>query len=194
MLLSVFYFLVTIIFFIIIIFFFFFLFFFPFFLFVSFSWNHAELQSLNPTLVLPSHAIEVVIQQDSASYLFSFSTLCAELEPSFAARVAPAYNPVWPTTSYAAFHPTDDEIDPASYVLATPYSIGVSLLSYPKKLGTAIARMVNRAGTVVEPTFQAIQAAYQQMGVKSQRNAKTGALEYQPSESIADAPGQTSWP
>jgi len=157
-------------------------------------WNHPAIKALNPSLSLPDKGIHVVVQQDDMSYINDLaSAIVASSSGNPSARLPASYKFVWPVARYSSYSYATGTVGPASAVVGTPYSLGVSLVGVANKLGANVASMLNSAGAIVKPTFDSVQSALSERAVASARNG-ANEVEYTWTGNLFGAPGSRAWP
>lgn len=157
------------------------------------SWSHPLIQSANRLYKLPNRPIELVLPSRASSYVRDLVIALRAAEPTL--DIAVSSLPRWPLQRYAAHVFVDAIEGPASYVLNRPYAIGVSIVRHAEKLGIRPCAMVNAAGMVVRPTYGAVSAALNELGVSStELDPATGKPVLRWTASVSYALGPNAWP
>ena len=123
------------------------------------SWNDSLIQADNPGVALPNVNISVGYQADARGYTGLFLSYLVQSEPSIAAVLPPSNMPPWPTSSYASSHGGVGVTGVMAYVVNTDGAIGYGVQQAALPYDATIARLINRAGYVVDPTLRSIEYA-----------------------------------
>ncbi len=83
------------------------------------NWNNSALQSLNPGVVLPNDSIEVVYRSDASGTTFIWSSYLSAENTTWSSMIGKGISVTFPT---GTGEPKESGM--ASYVQATPYTIG----------------------------------------------------------------------
>lgn len=150
------------------------------------TWDDAAIQSLNPGVALPHHAIVPVRRADGSgdTFIFTqfldFSADAWENNPGYGTTV------VWPGVAGEKTATGNEGV--VQTLAATPYSIGYVGISYADKIvkaGVGTALVKNQDGRFLLPTPQTITAGALELG------KRTPAYER---ISLIYAPGADSYP
>jgi phosphate transport system substrate-binding protein len=144
------------------------------------SWDDAAIKTLNPSAKLPSQAIAVVHRSDGSGTTFNFAYYLADVSPDWKTKVGVNTSVEWPVGIGAKGNE-----GVANNVGQTKGSIGYVEYAYALQNKLTHTKMINKAGTTVEPTSQTFQAAAANADWKSQPGY--GVI-------LANQPGDTSWP
>jgi phosphate transport system substrate-binding protein len=143
------------------------------------TWDDAALKKLNPSLTLPAAPIAVVHRADGSGTTFNFTNYLYKVSPSWS-KVGAAASVDWPV----GLGSKGNE-GVANDVQQTKNSIGYVETAYAKQNKLVTAKMVNKAGKVVEANGQTVQAA-------------AASADWEHSEGfyliITDQPGADAWP
>jgi hypothetical protein len=89
-------------------------------------WTDPLIVALNPSAVLPSQPITVVLQVEARALTSVFTRACSRSDALFAATIGESSKPAWPTGAYRSYAWASHLDGVASMVLNRPYSIGMS--------------------------------------------------------------------
>ena len=150
-------------------------------------WNHPALVELNPDTDLPALDIRVAHRDGSSGTSAIFTDYLSAVSPTWAEEVGAGKEPDWPTGQSGL---GNDGV--AQRVLLRPGGLGYVELTYADNAGLDYARLVNRAGAVVEPSVASVQAAEQSTPMVAAASPVERPLPLK--GSIVDAPGEASYP
>ena len=144
------------------------------------KWNDAALKASNPSVALPDQAISVVHRSDGSGTTFIFTNYLSKVSPDWKSAVGEGTAVKWPT---GVGGKGNEGV--AAYVGRIDGAIGYVESAYAKQNKLATAKMVNRNGSVVSPTPEAVMAA-----------AAGADWKQAPGMYMihTDAPGKDSWP
>ncbi|MCP8937236.1 phosphate ABC transporter substrate-binding protein PstS [Alsobacter sp. SYSU M60028] len=118
------------------------------------SWDDAAIVKLNPGLKLPSQAIVPVRRSDGSGTTFVFTDYLGKVSKDWDDKVGSATAVEWPVGIGAKGNE-----GVANNVMQTKGAIGYVEYAYAKQNKLTHARLVNKAGKVVEPSTPSFQAA-----------------------------------
>ena len=144
-------------------------------------WNAPQIQALNPTVSLPDQAIVPCHRSDGSGTTYAFTTYLSKIDPTWNATIGVGTIANWPVNELAAAGSGGI----ALLVSQTPYSIGYVDTYYASNNKIPIAAIKNAAGNFELPTVAAISSAATDFATQLQSN---------PTLSITDAPGASSYP
>jgi len=144
------------------------------------KWNDAALKASNPSVALPDQAISVVHRSDGSGTTFIFTNYLSKVSPDWKSAVGEGTAVKWPT---GVGGKGNEGV--AAYVGRIDGAIGYVESAYAKQNKLATAKMVNRNGSVVSPTPEAVMAA------AAGADWKQAPGMYM---ILTDAPGKDSWP
>lgn len=156
------------------------------------TWDHPSIRDLNPDIAakLPSQTIFVGYSESSSVLSFpevfklTLESFSADFKAQFAA-VNRTFSQLPPALNGNAASAGGSSPARAAWLQGHPY--GLTYLNYVELTGdTSAARMVNKAGTLVSPTVEAIQSAMADF----QAEYEVGDFTVD----ILDANGTDSWP
>jgi len=144
------------------------------------KWNDPAIATLNPDVDLPNTLITVVHRSDGSGTTFIFTHYLSQVSDEWKQQVGFNKAVAWP----AGVGGKGNE-GVAAYVKQIPGAIGYVEYAYAMENKLAYADMINSAGSVVEPTSEAFQAA---AANADWANAPGYYLI------LTDQPGEASWP
>ncbi|HTP60805.1 MAG TPA: phosphate ABC transporter substrate-binding protein PstS [Burkholderiales bacterium] len=144
------------------------------------KWNDAALKANNPGVALPDQAISVVHRSDGSGTTFIFTNYLSKVSPDWKSGVGEGTSVKWPT---GVGGKGNEGV--ANYVGRIDGAIGYVESAYAKQNKLTFAKMVNRNGSVVSPTPEAVMAA------AAGADWKQAPGMYM---ILTDAPGKDSWP
>jgi ABC-type phosphate transport system substrate-binding protein len=156
-------------------------------------WDHPMLVKLNPSLTLPSNPIEVVLLVEPQTYVKEFTKTSSLADQQFNKLVGSTSFPTWPTSNYTKYAWVTGNTGPASHVNDHPYSVAMSMTVVANQLGATSANMINAAGYLISPGFDATQHAFEETAVQAKAGAQ-GKILYSWTGTLSNAPGPGSWP
>jgi phosphate transport system substrate-binding protein len=144
------------------------------------KWDDAAIQTLNPSVKLPSQAIVVVHRSDGSGTTFIFADYLSKVSADWKSKVGANTSVEWPTGIGAKGNE-----GVANNVAQTRGAIGYVEYAYAKQNKMTTVSMINKAGRTVAPNSETFQAA-----------AANAEWEATPSFYVilTDQPGAESWP
>jgi len=118
------------------------------------TWNDPGIRKLNGDLRLPPAGVTVVHRSDGSGTTAVFTNYLSETCPAWKTRVGAGKAVAWPT----GIGGKGNE-GVANYVRRTPNSIGYVEFAYAKQNRLLYAKLKNRAGNFVEPSFESFEEA-----------------------------------
>ena len=118
------------------------------------TWNHTDIQKLNPSAKLPSQPIVVVHRSDGSGTTFLFTDYLAKVSADWKSKVGANTAVEWPVGIGAKGNE-----GVANNVAQTKGSIGYVEYAYAKQNKLGYARMSNLDGKAVEPNSASFSAA-----------------------------------
>jgi phosphate transport system substrate-binding protein len=118
------------------------------------TWNHADLQKLNPNAKLSTQPIVVVHRSDGSGTTFLFTDYLSKVSADWKSKVGANTAVEWPVGIGAKGNE-----GVANNVAQTKGSIGYVEYAYAKQNKLGYARMANLDGKVVEPNSDSFKAA-----------------------------------
>lgn len=146
------------------------------------SWDDPSVKKLNPHLSIPARPIAVVHRSDGSGTTFNFATYLARVSPDWNSSVGADTSVSWPTGIGAKGNE-----GVSGTVSQLSGAIGYVEYAYAKQSHLPYARMVNKAGKIVEPdaaTFSNAAASADWVGA-----AKNDFYVL-----FLDSPGANAWP
>jgi phosphate transport system substrate-binding protein len=143
-------------------------------------WNDPAIATLNPGLKLPDQAITVVHRADGSGTTWIFTNYLCKVSPEWNEGVGSSTSVKWPTGVGAKGNE-----GVAANVKTLAGSIGYVEFAYALETRMCHARLKNREGKFVEPTFETFMAA---AGHADWKNAPGFYMV------LTDQPGEKSWP
>jgi phosphate transport system substrate-binding protein len=143
-------------------------------------WNDKAIAALNPGARLPAKAIAVIHRADGSGTTFIFTDYLGKVSPEWKAKVGSNTAVQWP----AGFGGKGNE-GVSAYIRSAPDSIGYVEYAYALEGKLTHVRLRNRAGSFVQPTIAAFQAAAANADWASAPGF--GVL-------LTDQPGAETWP
>jgi len=143
------------------------------------KWNDPAIATLNPGIKLPDLNISVTHRADSSGSTYNWANYLSKYSPEWKAKVGEGTTVKWPT---GVATPGNEGM--ARSVTYIQGAIGYVELSYATERKMTVAKLRNKSGNFVAPSFQSFQAAA--------ANASWDAQDF--FEVLTDAPGQDSWP
>jgi phosphate transport system substrate-binding protein len=144
------------------------------------TWNDARLRKMNPGLNLPQGAITVVYRSDGSGTTAIFTDYLSGVCPVWKQKVGAGKAVKFPV----GIGGKGNE-GVANYVKRTPNSIGYVEFAYAKQNKLDYARLRNRAGNFVAPSFESFEDA----AATGDFDAGKGFYVW-----LNNAPGKNSWP
>ena len=117
-------------------------------------WNDPRIKADNPGADLPATDITVVHRSDGSGTSAVFTDYLSKVSPEWKQKVGAGISPSWPT---GVGGKGNEGV--TGQVKQTPNTIGYVELAYAVKNNLPVARLKNRAGNFVEPTFESVTAA-----------------------------------
>lgn len=144
------------------------------------TWNDPALAAINPGVALPAGKINVVHRSDGSGTTYNFVNYLSKVSPEWKSKVGEGTSVNWPV---GVGGKGNEGV--AAYVKQIKGSIGYVELAYATQNGMSFTAMQNAAGSWVQPTAAAFQAA----GAGADwKNAQDFSLV------ITNAPGAQAWP
>jgi phosphate transport system substrate-binding protein len=144
------------------------------------SWSDPAVKKLNPDLKLPDREITVVHRSDGSGTTAIFTNYLAETCPAWKNKVGEGKAIDWPV----GIGGKGNE-GVANYVQRANNSIGYVEFAYAKQNKIPHAKLQNKAGTFVEPSFETFSDA-------------AATADFDPKKDfylwLNNAPGKNSWP
>jgi len=144
------------------------------------KWNDAALKTSNPSVALPDQAISVVHRSDGSGTTFIFTNYLSKVSPDWKSAVGEGTAVKWAT---GVGGKGNEGV--ANYVGRIDGAIGYVESAYAKQNKLATVKMVNKSGSAVSPTPEAVMAA------AAGADWKQAPGMYM---ILTDAPGKDSWP
>jgi phosphate transport system substrate-binding protein len=144
------------------------------------TWDDAAIKKLNPNAKLSSQAIAVVHRSDGSGTTFNFAYYLAEVSAEWKSKVGVNTALEWPVGIGAKGNE-----GVANNVAQTKGAIGYVEYAYAKQNKLTFMNMFNKAGKVVSPSAQTVQAAAANADWKSQPGYAV---------ILANQSGEQSWP
>ncbi|MBB3172536.1 phosphate transport system substrate-binding protein [Endobacter medicaginis] len=144
------------------------------------NWNDTRIASANPDLKLPDLAIAPVHRADGSGTTFVFTSYLAKVSPSWKSEVGAASSISWPGGAGAR---GNDGV--AATVHNTVGGIGYVEYAYAANNHLTTTQLKDHAGSFVEPTMAAFQAAAKGADWDHAENFAVDLL---------DTAGQGAWP
>ncbi len=144
------------------------------------KWNDPKLAAINPNKTLPDLAIIVARRSDGSGTTNIFTDYLSKVSKTWAEKVGKGTSVNWPVGMGGKGNE-----GVAGVVKQAPGSIGYVELAYAVKNRLEYAKLQNKAGEYVEPTFKAVSVA------------AAGAAKNMPEDlrvMITDADGKDSYP
>jgi phosphate transport system substrate-binding protein len=144
------------------------------------KWNDSKLVAINPNKSMPDAAIIVARRSDGSGTTSIFTDYLSKVSKTWSDKVGKGTAVNWPVGMGGKGNE-----GVAGVVKQAPGSIGYVELAYAVKNRLEFAKIQNKAGNYVEPTFKAVSAA------------AAGAASNMPADlrvSITDADGKDSYP
>ena len=144
------------------------------------KWNDPKLAAINPNKTLPDLAIIVARRSDGSGTTNIFTDYLAKVSKTWAEKVGKGTSVNWPVGMGGKGNE-----GVAGVVKQAPGSIGYVELAYAVKNRLEYAKLQNKAGEYVEPSFKAVSVA------------AAGAAKNMPEDlrvMITDADGKDSYP
>ncbi len=145
-------------------------------------WNDSKLQSINPGIALPDLPIRVAHRKDSSGTTHIFTSYLSAISAEWRENIGTGKRVNWPTGNDWAGEGNDGV---AHRILLEPGGIGYLELKYAQNAGLNYADLINREGSIVEPSVTSVQQA--------ERNTPPPDSGYL-KKSIVNAPGKESYP
>ena len=118
------------------------------------TWNHPQIEALNPDAPLPSQDIVVVHRSDGSGTTFVWTSYLALVSPSWNEQIGKGNSVEWPVGVGA---PGNEGV--ANTVRSTFNSIGYVELAYALTTGMDHAFIQNKEGNFIEPSLESTAAA-----------------------------------
>jgi phosphate transport system substrate-binding protein len=144
------------------------------------KWDDPAIKKLNPNAKLPSSAIAVVHRSDGSGTTFNFAYYLSQVSDEWKSKVGFNTSVEWPVGIGAKGNE-----GVSNNVGQTKGSIGYVEYAYALQNRLVYTKMMNKAGKVVAPTSEAIQAA----AANADWNSVPGYGVI-----LANQPGDGSWP
>jgi phosphate transport system substrate-binding protein len=144
------------------------------------KWNDPALKSSNAGVALPDQAISVVHRSDGSGTTFIFTNYLSKVSPDWKSAVGEGTSVKWPV---GVGGKGNEGV--ANYVGRIDGAVGYVESAYAKQNKLATAKMINKNGSVVSPTPEAVMAAA--AGADWKQAPGMYML-------LTDAPGKDSWP
>jgi phosphate transport system substrate-binding protein len=117
-------------------------------------WDDARIKADNPDVNLPGTDITVVHRSDGSGTSAVFTDYLSKVSPEWKEKVGAGTSPNWPV----GLGGKGNE-GVTGQVKQTPNTIGYVELAYAVKNNLPVARIKNKSGNFVEPTFDSVTAA-----------------------------------
>jgi phosphate transport system substrate-binding protein len=144
------------------------------------TWNAPQIAKLNPDVLLPNLAIQVINRPAGKGSNYVFTDFLSKVNPKFRSEVGVSASPKWPTGEAA-----ERSSDVADKVKDTPGSIGYVEYQYALKGNIPQAAVLNPAGRFVKASIETIAAACDSAEEPRWNNF---------SASLTNVPGAESYP
>lgn len=148
-------------------------------------WNDKNITSLNPGIVLPDEAINVIHRADSSGTTFVLTDYLSSSSPQWKNQIGKGKSVDWSTGLSA-----DGNQGVSNLVAGTENSIGYVELAYSLAAGLQHANIQNPAGNFIEPTLDSVSAA---VGASSSHIPVTGAESWN-NVTLVNSSGEDSYP
>ena len=119
-------------------------------------WDDPAIQTLNPTTMLPTQAINTVHRSDGSGTTFIFTSYLSASSTSWNSSIGSGKSVSWPSGSGSS-----GNTGVASTVNGIQYSIGYVELAYILENGMTVASVQNPAGNYIQPSLGSTQLAVQ---------------------------------
>lgn len=151
------------------------------------KWNDPAIAALNPSIAskLPDQTITAVHRSDGSGTTEIFTRALSSFSEDWKNNVGFGTSVEWPVDQAGNGIGGKGNQGVAAAVQNTPYSIGYVELNYAVANKLSYAQLVNKAGTTLDPTADALQSAMADFA-----NSFTDKL----TNVIVDGPGKDSWP
>jgi phosphate transport system substrate-binding protein len=151
------------------------------------KWNDPAIVALNPSLAskFPDQTITAVHRSDGSGTTEIFTRALSSFSDSWKNNVGFGTSIEWPVDQAGNGIGGKGNQGVAAAVQNTPYSIGYVELNYAVANKLSYAQLVNKAGTTLNPSAEALQSAMDDFA-----NSFTDKL----TNVIVDGPGKNSWP
>eukprot|EP01091_Cochliopodium_minus_P010194 TRINITY_DN2657_c0_g1_i1.p1 TRINITY_DN2657_c0_g1~~TRINITY_DN2657_c0_g1_i1.p1 ORF type:complete len:652 (-),score=86.56 TRINITY_DN2657_c0_g1_i1:126-2081(-) len=143
-------------------------------------WNDVRLQSINPNITLPNQPINVVVRSDSSGTTQIFTQTLSMMSPTFAAQVGTVTTFPSRFTNYSRQNGNEGV---RAYIQVIPYSLGYIAYSAVSQVPVSWATVRNRDGNIATDPINGIF-----------NNIARANFSSDFTSSIADLPGNDSWP
>jgi len=144
-------------------------------------WNDPAIVALNRERAMPGDAIVPIARQDGSGTTYNFTDYLSKVSQSWRDAFGTNFLIPWPASVVQA----KGSGGVVEAVVKTPNSIGYVDYSYVLEKNLAYAKLQNRGGQFVEPTFDAFTSALTNSDWKTQ-----GTFD----EMLTDKSGVESWP
>jgi phosphate transport system substrate-binding protein len=144
------------------------------------NWGDAKIKGLNSKVKLPQSEITVVHRSDGSGTTSIFTDYLSSVCPAWKEKVGSGTSVSWPT----GIGGKGNE-GVANYSQRAANSIGYVEFAYAKQNNLAYAKLKNRAGAFVEPSFESFADA----AASGSFDAKKGFYLW-----LTNAPGKKAWP
>jgi phosphate transport system substrate-binding protein len=144
------------------------------------TWNAPQIAKLNPDVLLPNLAIQVINRPAGKGSNYVFTDFLSKVNPKFRSEVGVSASPKWPTGEAA-----ERSSDVADKVKDTRGSIGYVEYQYALKGNIPQAAVLNPAGRFVKASIETIAAACDSAEEPRWNNF---------SASLTNVPGAESYP
>jgi phosphate transport system substrate-binding protein len=118
------------------------------------TWNHSDIQALNPGKDLPAYPIQVVHRSDGSGTTNLWTSYLAQVSDEWNDKIGYATSVNWPTGIGA-----NGNEGVAGVVMNTPGAIGYNSFSYALLNEIDYAYLKNQSGNVIKPAFPSTSAA-----------------------------------
>jgi phosphate transport system substrate-binding protein len=144
------------------------------------SWDHGDIQKLNPHVDLPNRHITVVHRSDGSGTTFNFTNYLSKVSSEWKSKVGSDTVVSWPTGVGGK-----GNAGVANYVETIPYSIGYVEYAYALQNNLTVTTMTNQEGKVVKPSLDSFKSAAANADYADHKDFYL---------ILTDQPGDASWP
>jgi phosphate transport system substrate-binding protein len=144
------------------------------------QWDDPEITKLNPSAKLPHLAITTVHRSDGSGTTFNFTNYLGKVSPEWQQKVGADVSVEWPNGVGGK-----GNAGVAASVQQVSGTIGYVEYAYVKQNNMTYTKMVNQAGTTLEPAMSAFQAAASNADFTKVQDFYL---------ILTDQPGAQSWP
>jgi phosphate ABC transporter phosphate-binding protein len=120
------------------------------------SWNDHAIQSLNPSITLPDHAVITVHRSDGSGTTNIFTRYLSNVSSTWSSQIGFGTSVQWPGGLGAS-----GNANVASTVTQTPYAIGYVELAYALQNSMTVASIQNPSGNYIAPSLASTTTAVQ---------------------------------